>query len=238
MSKTRARLTVEITRVRFLESDVHDGAIPHSAYDSARTETVECNGWADAVWTLESEGATQWSTYPVPLSPESHGWFSNPDGAQTVDYGTGEMEEISARLSGPGAFRAWWEMTRGTAHANMYRRSADPVLGGCIADGWDGGDPYGSAMLALGAVCDVLFALDPNAIPGDWQFRPAMGQTQDLESMALRRDDEGTLTGAEDLTTAELAAELLAGNISEAGLVHAGNILSRFLDMLPEDLKY
>lgn len=236
-------LTVTICRVRYYASEVHDGALPHSAYASANTETIPCHSWADAVRALRDVGCTEWSSYP-PEWNGGNGWFANPDGSVEVhggdQYDPGyDQEETTARISGRGAFRAWVELVKGTADANMYRRSPGPVLGGHVADGWDGGDPYGSAMGALGAIADVLFAIDPNAIPAGWEFRPALGASQDLEAMALREDEtSGELTGAEDLLTAEIAADALSGAITESDLVRAGNILSRFIDCLPEDRKY
>jgi hypothetical protein len=102
-----------------------------------------------------------------------------------------------------------------------------------LADNWDSHDPWGSGMVALGAVCDVLTAaneqdrIDPGA-----GYRPAMGQTQSLDDLADSGEDE-----AWDCVA--LANELREGTVTVDDLARAARILHLYLDRVrAADLDY
>lgn len=66
------------------EIDGHGVIVPHG------DEMIECETVEDAARAIRDHGATQWVGR----------WWSDPDGSQTVDYGTGEQSECSAHPDG------------------------------------------------------------------------------------------------------------------------------------------
>lgn len=99
------RLTV--TRVRYREDEVWEGSIPVERYDEAVTEEIDYESPEEAARAVRDLGATEWSGD----SRWQHGWFGSPDGAQDVDYASGEVEEVSVRLSGDGGQAVWLALT-------------------------------------------------------------------------------------------------------------------------------
>jgi hypothetical protein len=93
----------------YLLDDVHDGDYPH---DDVREFVDDMlpdrwdveDGVTVSIMTarlLQAEGLTEFSSHPRPRLGD---WFSNPDGARTVNYGTGEEVESSAHLYGYTAY--------------------------------------------------------------------------------------------------------------------------------------
>lgn len=115
-------VTVTVTRVRWYDRDVADGALPPSAYDGARHETTDGATIGEAVRMIRDEGATEWSDYPAREYRE-HGWFSSPDGAREVwggdEYDPGhDREETTVRVTGAGAAVVWAHIVNGTDPAD------------------------------------------------------------------------------------------------------------------------
>lgn len=97
------------------------------------------------------------------------------------------------------------------------------------ADDW-AHDPYGTASNLAFDICE---ALDASDIEGDvspapfaaWQYqRGAAVAVPSLESLAY---DSETAYGA-----AGLAQALLDGDITQADLIYAGNVLDRYISLL------
>lgn len=113
-----------------------------------------------------------------------------------------------------------------TSYATM-RRNTNRVIQ-MAADGWDNGDPWGSGMAALGAVCDVLYAAGASdLIDSGAGFRPGMGQTSDLDQLADCGEEDG-----EPWETVALAIELRAERIDLDDLALAGRALHLYLDVV------
>lgn len=102
-----------------------------------------------------------------------------------------------------------------------------------LREGWDSGDPFGSAMSYLGAIADVLVAVGLwNTIPHAWGYRPSAG-TRPGGSLVADHD-----TGEHE--THELVA--YAAGIDPAApaepdlttlgyLLHAGAVLDRLISL-------
>ncbi len=94
------------------------------------------------------------------------------------------------------------------------------VLRSEIALSWDGGDPWGSTLSALGGICDVLY-LNGAATPTSAGYVPAMG--------------------GPDVTDypASMFAEMLEDRTTDLrSLFYFARVLSRFADLVPEDRRY
>lgn len=85
---------------------------------------------------------------------------------------------------------------------------------------WDGGDLWGSALSALGGVCDVLYAFGGD-IPTSASYSPGMGGP-----------DLGDYPAAEYYELTE------AGHASVGDLEYWARVLDRFADLVPEDRRY
>lgn len=86
---------------------------------------------------------------------------------------------------------------------------------------WDGDDPWGSTLMALGGVCDALQVSDSDAIPASAGYSPGMGGPS-LEDYP-----------------ASLFVELLDDQlINVAALAYWARVLDRFADLVPEDRRY
>jgi len=87
---------------------------------------------------------------------------------------------------------------------------------------WDDGDPWGSALSALGGICDVLYHLHKDhLIPDDAGYWPGAGGpdvTDYPAAMFLELLEQG-------LTTFE-------------ALAYWARVLSRFADIVPDDRRY
>lgn len=106
---------------------------------------------------------------------------------------------------------------------------ASRVLG-ILRETWDDGDPFGSAMTALGAVCDVLAGCGVwGVIPQGWGYWPGGGGMPRLEY------DEQTGEGYHTSAVCEVLgidpadpAEPSADDIRE--LLHAGAVFDRIVE--------
>jgi hypothetical protein len=100
------------------------------------------------------------------------------------------------------------------------RYAADPC-------NWDGEhDPWGSGMAALGAVCDVLYAMgESHLIEPSAGYRPAMGQSADLAALADADPED------EMWDTVALAQAVRSGDVNADDLARASRILSLYLDL-------
>lgn len=228
------RLIIEETTVRWYDRDVHDGDLPRYAIDNARTETKDVRTVLNAVHYLRAKGLTEYSSYPVPSDPSPNGWWSNPDGPEQVwggdQYDQGhDREEITARVSGRGAYAVHAHMKYGTEPA---RRMGDPIIGRHVADDWDGESPWQSALGALIGICNVLWAIGNTHDPRRWWCEPGM-TAHDLDEYADPDDVDQV-----DHLTHMLALDYRDGAITEAQLVRAGDILDRYADLIPEHDRY
>lgn len=111
------------------------------------------------------------------------------------------------------------------------RRHYSPAIAHMI-DGWDGDDPFGSAMSMAWAVAEVARAADAEAsatIDGalsiSWGAAPVLDLTEaaDLDS----REDPGDVS----FETHALAAAYLDGAVTVADLTFAARVLSRYIDL-------
>lgn len=93
--------------------------------------------------------------------------------------------------------------------------TANPVLD-LVRDSFDGGDPYGSAILAWFAVADVAYVVGVY-IPADWQYRPGAFLSEER------------LRGEGDYLAIEILDNLDRGLITEGQLIHAGEVLARYV---------
>ena len=109
------------------------------------------------------------------------------------------------------------------------------------ADSWQH-DPWGTSMNLF---FDIAAVLDMSDVEGNvtpepfarWQYRPAnvrIGGVNDLESVAARADDfsEGEFAGDYSYGTIMLASALVEGDITQADLIYAGNVLDRYTELL------
>jgi hypothetical protein len=111
----------------------------------------------------------------------------------------------------------------------MTRRYHTPAIAYLI-DGWDGGDPWGSAMSAGWAVAEVARAA---AVPGvdsaleiSWGCGPVIDLGEAADSLD-DRDDNGDVS----FETAILSAAYLSGDVTDDDLLFAARVLSRYLDL-------
>lgn len=86
---------------------------------------------------------------------------------------------------------------------------------------WDGGDPWGSTLMALGGVCDALQVSDPDAIPASAGYSPGMGGPS-----------------LEDYPTSVFVELLDYRVIDTTALAYWARVLDRFADLVPEDQRY
>lgn len=106
----------------------------------------------------------------------------------------------------------------------MTRRARPyPAAIAAVIDGWDGGDPYGSAVSLAFAVCDVAYALDHREPLVILDYRPAAGQSVVLADLVDNAD------GDVNWETETLAIAVRDGEVSEDDLTHAARCLSRYL---------
>lgn len=107
-----------------------------------------------------------------------------------------------------------------------------------IADDDRAHDPWGAGMSALGAVCDVLFALgDSELIPVEAGFRPAMASSQDIEE--LRDDGTGENYHAHAILAAmdstfdpDYYVFGFLHDLTVDDLEYAADVLTRYLDLV------
>lgn len=119
---------------------------------------------------------------------------------------------------------------------SAYRSNARPTgtlpasrVLGIIREGWDGGDPFGSAMEGLGAVCDVLCGTGVwGVIPQGWGYWPGAGGPPSLNY--CEETGEGYLTSALAIALGIDPADGREPSTDEiAELLHAGAVLDRLV---------
>lgn len=93
-----------------------------------------------------------------------------------------------------------------------------------VRDGWDAGDPWGSAMLALGDVADVMYAAGL-PVPEELEYRPSP-LTDERTLADIVSDDPGTTP----YDARVIASECLAGRIDARTLRLAALTLNRYAD--------
>jgi hypothetical protein len=90
-----------------------------------------------------------------------------------------------------------------------------------IRMGWDGGDPWGSAISPAFDLCELLHWHLEEDVPAEAQFSPGLG-----------------VPDFEDYPQAEYVEMLDEGTITPDDLKYWVRVLSRYLDNVPEDRKY
>jgi hypothetical protein len=108
---------IRVFKLRFFPEDVYEGDID---YSDTIEEIVDClpeDGTDDTIVSLAVDGLPCGEPSEMPgFSPGL--WYSDPDGSQTVDYYTGEREEISGHLYGftdQEQLEVWQQVTGKTA---------------------------------------------------------------------------------------------------------------------------
>lgn len=89
-------------------------------------------------------------------------------------------------------------------------------------------DPYGTAVNLHFDICEVLDAdsTDEGAVAlAQWKCSRGAVARQSLESIAFYEGDSG-------FGAAGLAQALLDGEVTQADLIYAGNVLDRYTDLL------
>ena len=104
---------------------------------------------------------------------------------------------------------------------------------------WSDHDLWGTAMGMFFAVASVL---DMTDIEGDvspkpfarWQYGRGMGTIPDVESVASRAEQFSEGEFADDYSYGQimLASAFVNGEITQADLIYAGDVLSRYADLL------
>lgn len=94
-------LTIETTRVVFLEDDVWEGSLPREAYDNARTETEDIEPEVPGLFALALAAVR--ALREAGTTEDNGTWFSDPEGSYVSNYYTGERTETSARFLWNGA---------------------------------------------------------------------------------------------------------------------------------------
>lgn len=122
-----------------------------------------------------------------------------------------------------------------TNHESRFDRIAE-IAG---ADDWDH-DPWGTSM---GLFFDVASVLDMSDVEGDvtpepfarWQYgRPTFWGMPSIEEVAARGDDFNEGEFADDYSYAQisLAMALRDGELTQADLVYAGDVLDRYSNLV------
>ena len=123
----------------------------------------------------------------------------------------------------------------------MFKLESSPlrrVIDVAGADDWEY-DPWGTA---IGLMFDVASVLDMSDIEGDitpqpfarWEYRRAPFTEQSIETVAARADDYSEGEWADDYTYGEvsLAVAVRDGEITQADLIYAGDVLNRYTALL------
>jgi len=93
---------------------------------------------------------------------------------------------------------------------------------------WDDHDPWGSGMMALAAVCDVLDAAgDADRIDPGAGYSRGMVAQDTLANLAHPEDEDGA-----DYATVNLALAVESGDVTTDDLARASRILSLYLDLV------
>lgn len=109
----------------------------------------------------------------------------------------------------------------------MTRKYHTPAIAYLI-DGWDAGDPWGSATSAGWAVAEVARAAAvsdvDSALEISWGCVPVIDLGETADSLW---DGNGDVS----FETAILAAAYLSGDVTDDDLLFAARVLSRYLDL-------
>lgn len=174
-----------------------------------RKVAVECH----AEWHYGTIGPR------VHTDPEGPSGWRGIHGAPTRNWsGLCDECEQDQRDNYPGRAILPWRKPSSNA-ALQY--AAEPI-------NWDNHDPWGSGMTALGAVCDVMFAMGASHLiePGAG-YRPGMGQSADLDALADADEEDG-----QDWATVSLAGAVRSGDVTVEDLARASRILHLYLDLV------
>ena len=98
-------------------------------------------------------------------------------------------------------------------------RNGRDALRSEIRTAWDGGDPWGSVLSALGGTCDMLW-FHGGDIPESTGYSPALCQSIDDYPAAMFDEMHD------------------AGHIRLGDLEYWTRVLDRFADLVPEDRRY
>ncbi len=109
----------------------------------------------------------------------------------------------------------------------MTRRTAYSPAIDVMIDGFDGADPWGSAMGMAFALADVCEALQLTTARDVLNYRPSpYVDTPDIDELAGEHHDDCDVTFEAHV----LAAAYLAGDVTETDLIRACHVLDRYLD--------
>jgi len=120
----------------------------------------------------------------------------------------------------------------------IHRSRFERIVHIAGADDWHH-DAWGTAM---GMFFDVASVLDMSDIEGDvspepfarWQYQRAPFTVPAIETVAARADDYNEGEWADDYTYGQVALAIAYqdGEITQADLIYAGDVLSRYTDIL------
>jgi hypothetical protein len=97
----------------------------------------------------------------------------------------------------------------------------DTLTARLCAESYDSGDPWGSTMESLFAICEAMHHRG-ESIPDSWQFRHTMADSTAEQCAEENYTFSALLECESDITAAELVAEFERLDIVRAELVTAG----------------
>lgn len=159
-------------------------------------------------------------------------YFNRRDSYDPRNHTRGTVvDKVTAPATGRVTYRINFR-DGGHAAANEHNllalRSTNPALD-YLADNWDSHDSWGTGMMALGAVCDVLYAMgEADRIDPGAGFRPATGQDFTLAQLA---DPDFADEWNIDYDTNVLATAVEDGEVSVDDLERASRILHLYLEL-------
>jgi hypothetical protein len=119
----------------------------------------------------------------------------------------------------------------------MHKSRFDRIADHAGADDW-----YDAWGTAVNMCFDIASVLDMSDVDGDvtpepfarWEYRRGASTVPDLQEVASRADSFSEGEWADDYTYGEvcLAVALVNGDITQADLIYAGNVLSRYSALL------
>jgi hypothetical protein len=118
-----------------------------------------------------------------------------------------------------------YELPRWKANWQFKRRYSPAIA--TMMDGWDGGDPFGSAMEMAWAVAEVGRAMDEPEPGQTLNYRPSpLSYSRTVEEIASgEREDDISFT------MECLAQAVQDGRVSVDDLVFAAKVLHRYIDI-------
>lgn len=125
----------------------------------------------------------------------------------------------------------------------MHRSRFEQIAEIAGADDW-AHDPWGTAMGMFFDIASVLDMTDTegNVTPrpfGRWDYHRSPFTVPDVESVAARAEDFSEGEWADDYSGGQiqLASAFVSGDIGQEDLVYAGDVLSRYTDLLRREGK-